>query len=78
MNNSMKVHSDVTGKDYYPHQGIRILNLLQATLYIKHSCELLDLYTTVDYNSGEPVLCFIFNREESKKYFDLWCKHELK
>lgn len=71
------IHSDITGKDYYPQDGVRIVNVRQATLYLKHGCELLDLYISVDFNTGDPILCFIFNREQSKKYFDLWCKHEL-
>lgn len=78
LDNSDKIHSDITGKDYWPHEGIRLLNLRQCTLYLKNGCELLDLYTSTDVNTNEPILCFIFNRKDSKKYFDLWCKHELK
>lgn len=71
------VISDITGKEYDPQNAVRILNVRQATLYIKHSCELLDLYSSTDYNSGEPILCFIFNKEESKPLYDKWCKREL-
>ena len=72
------VHSNVTGKDYDIKDGIRLLNLKQCTMYLKHGCELLDLYVSRDHETNDPVLCFIFNREQSKLLFDLWCKHELK
>lgn len=71
------VHSDITGKDYDIKNGIRLLNIKQSIMYLKHGCELLDLYVSIDYKTREPVLCFIFNREQSKPLFDLWCKHEL-
>lgn len=72
------IHSDVTGKDYKPSDGIRLLNLKQCMMYLKNGCPLLDLYVSVDYETQEPIFCFIFDRKASKPYFDLWCKHELK
>ena len=71
------VHSSVTGKDYYPSQVVRIVNILQAASYI-HAGELpLDVYTSIDYKTSKPILVFIFNKESSKTLYDLWCKHEL-
>lgn len=46
-------------------------------MYIKHGCKLLDLYVSIDNDTSEPVLVFIFDRKQSKEYYDLWCKHEL-
>lgn len=71
------VHSDITGKDYNVSDAIRLLNIKQSIAYLKHGCELLDLYVSKDFETNEPVLCFIFNRKQSKPLFDLWCKHEL-
>lgn len=71
------VHSYVTGKDYYTHEVVRIVNVKQALLYMKHTCDLFDLYVSTDYNSNEPIFCFIFSKEQTKPYFDLWCRHEL-
>lgn len=72
------IHSDITGKDYDIKDAIRLINLRQCALYIKNGCPLLDIYSSIDYDTGDPIIVFLFDRKESKKYFDLWCKHELK
>lgn len=70
--------SKITGKEYNTFETVKILNIKQSILYIKNGCELLDMYVSNDRNSGEPIFVFVFPQKESKKYFDLWCKHELK
>lgn len=70
------VHSDVTGIDYNPFTSVRIINIKQSMMYLKNGCKLLDLYVSVSKDDS-PVLCFIFDRKESKKYYDLWCNYEL-
>lgn len=77
MDNSNLIHSSVTGRDYNPLTSVRIVNIKQGTLYIKNGCKLLDLYVSVDRDTDNPVLCFIFDRKESKQYYDLWCNYEL-
>lgn len=74
--NTNLVHSDVTGRDYNPFTSVRIINIKQSMMYLKHGCTLLDLYVSVAKDSS-PVMCFIFDRAESKKYYDLWCNYEL-
>ena len=71
-----KVHSDVTGKDYYIKDVVRILNLSQVCRYLSWNIELLDVYPSIDYKSGNPVLVFIFDRNTSKSAYDAWCKHQ--
>jgi hypothetical protein len=71
------VHSDVTGRDYNPLTSVRIINIRQSMLYLKNGCTLLDLYVSVERDSDNPVLCFIFDRAESKKYYELWCNYKL-
>lgn len=70
------VKSNFTGKTYDPKKTIRILNAQQAAAYIKHGIVLLDLWLSKD-KEGKPILVFIFDKEESKEVYDLWCKHEL-
>ncbi len=70
--------SKITGKQYNVFESVKIVNIKQSILYIKNGCELLDLYVSNDRNTGEPIFVFVFPQKESKKYFDLWCKHELK
>ena len=70
------VKSNFTGREYETKKVIRILNAQQAAAYIKHGIELLDLWLSKD-KDGKPILVFIFDREESKDVYDMWCKHEL-
>ena len=79
MNNGCKeiITSDVTGKSYCINEVVRILNIQQIIAYLKHGVELLDIYTSVDRETGKPLLVCLFNREASKKAYDLWCKREL-
>ena len=48
--------------------------------YIKHENELypIDMYTTIDKNTGEDKLVMLFPREESKPLYILWKNRELK
>lgn len=71
-----KRKSRITGEYYYLFESVRILNLKQVTAYIDHGVMPLDIYTSKD-NDGKPVLVFLFDREETKEVYDLWCKHEL-
>ena len=50
---------------------VNIVNLKQASLYIKHGKKPID----VEYTDR---LVFIFDKEDCSLLFDLWCKHELK
>lgn len=70
------VKSNFTGKQYNPNSSVRILNMQQAAAYLDYGITLLDLYTSKDKN-GKTILVFVFDREESKNAYDLWCKHEL-
>lgn len=68
--------SRITGKYFNLFESVRILNLKQVTAYIDNGIMPLDIYTSRDENN-KPVLVFLFDREETKKVYDLWCKHEL-
>lgn len=72
-----KITSQSTGKTYAPGKAVRILNQLQAASYIAHGAELLDIYTSRNFETGRPMLVYIFNREATAELYDLWCKHEL-
>lgn len=72
------VQSQTTGKTYSPADVVRIINYKQSAAYMAHGAELLDIYTSKDFKTGDPLLVFIFNRKETTLLYDLWCKHELK
>lgn len=69
--------SDVTGKTYNPSKCVRILNSLQACKYIKNQCLPLDIYPSIDFKTGQDVLVYLFDREESKELYSAWCDHTL-
>ena len=71
------VKSNFTGKAYDPNKAVRILNMQQVAAYMDYGVSLIDLYSSRDIKTGKPILVFIFDREESKEAYDLWCKHEL-
>lgn len=77
--NNMKdtIISEITGKSYDPTQCVRILNSLQACKYVKHGCELLDVYPSVDFKTGQDVWVYIFDRAASQPYYKRWCDHTL-
>lgn len=69
------VKSDFTKKIYDTKDVVRILNMNQAAAYMKYGIPLLDLW--ISKRNGLPTLVFIFNRDESKEAYDLWCDHKL-
>lgn len=58
-------------REYENEDIVRIVNTRQAGLYIKNNISLVDLFWSKD------TLVFVFDREQSKNAYDLWCKHEL-
>ena len=71
------IKSNFTGKTYDPTKAVRILNMQQVAAYMNYGVDLIDLYSSKDVKTGKPILVFIFDKEESKEAYDLWCKHEL-
>lgn len=65
--------SDITGKQYNPAECVYIRNPVQAAKYLKYKLPLIDLVV-----SDDDKLVFIFNRDESRPWYELWLKHELK
>ena len=72
-----KVESNLTGRQYYPDDVVRIVNYRQAAAYIAHDAQLIDIYPSTDFKTNTPILVFIFNRADTHELYDLWCKHEL-
>jgi len=72
-----KIIGKYSGKEYYASEAIRISNPLQAASYWANGLEPLDIYATRNFETHKPTIVYIFNREKSKYFFDLWCKKEL-
>lgn len=75
---SEKIYSKATGKSYTPSKVVRIVNVLQAATYMMYGAELLDIYSTRDYNTHRPMMVFIFDREATTPLYDAWCNRTLR
>lgn len=69
--------SQITGKEYFAKDVVRIVNQLQAASYMAHGAELLDIYCSRDYKTHRPMMVYIFNREATTPLYDKWCEHTL-
>lgn len=76
MNSDEMVHSDVTGKDYNIRRAVRILNIRQVCTYMNLNIKPLDIYPSVDFKTNDPVLVFIFDREETRDAYKRWKESE--
>lgn len=65
-------YSETLNKTYPLSDTVRILNIRQALFYLQKNIELYDIYPSKDFNTGEPVLVFIFAREQSKSVYEEW------
>lgn len=72
------VYSNTTGKTYNIKDTVRILNCQQVAAYMCNGAEPLDIYASRHYETGNPVLVFLFDRNATKDLYDKWCKHELR
>lgn len=76
MNN--KIYSRTTNKCYDVRKCVRIVNMQQAAAYMCNGAELLDIYASRHYETGNPILVCLFDRESTTGLYDKWCNRELK
>lgn len=74
MKKDNKIHSDITGRDYYPSQVVRLINLRQICSYLQMNKRPVDIYPSVDFKTNNPVLVVLFLRDETKDAYDRWCE----
>lgn len=77
MNEKRYETSKITGRTYELFSQIRILNIKQSIFYLKNGVVLNDIEISEDRKTHEPVMVFLFNREDTRDAYDKWCKqHE--
>ncbi len=68
----MKVQSNLNGNVYETEECVYLVNPLQVYKYILNDSLPLDI------KAGEDnKLVFVYNRLNTKKLYDKWCKREL-
>lgn len=68
----MKVQSTVTGKCYETDDCVFIVNQLQVYKYLANDSVPLDILAGEDNK-----IVYVYNRKNTRKLYDLWCKREL-
>lgn len=68
--------SQLTHITYNIFDCVVIMNPSQAAFYVNAGLQLLDLEIGEDRKTKEPVFCYLFDRQDSKPYFDDWCKRK--
>lgn len=74
----VKIEGLTTKIEYYQADVVRIVNSRQAAAYMEHGAKLLDVYSSRDFKTNDPIVVFIFNRADTKELYDLWCEHKQK
>lgn len=67
-----KVTSLLTNKDYYPTRCARIVNPQQVVFYWVNNVYPVDIYPSVDFNTGRPILVYIFEKEKTRDLYEQW------
>lgn len=76
MNENDLIHSDITGQNYYAHDVVRLINMRQICSYLQMNKKPVDIYSSSDYKTGNPILVVLFNREDTKDAYQRWCESE--
>lgn len=72
----MNVETNLNPRNYSEHEVCRIVNQLQAKMYIKNGVYPIDLYTSIDKN-GTDIIVYIFLRSDTQEVYKAWMNHEL-
>lgn len=60
------------GKPYRVTDAIRILNQKQAAFYWENGVLPVDIYPSKDFETGEPIIVYVFIKDETKKLYTTW------
>lgn len=67
------VKSEITGVMFNPSKTVRIVNLVQNMAYLTWGCRPVDIYVSNDFKTGKPILVFLYDKQDSYKYYQKWC-----
>lgn len=73
----MEIKSNLSPRDYTEKEVCRIINPLQAKMYIKNRVYPIDIYTSFDMN-GNDIIVYIFLRKDTQEVYKKWINYELK
>jgi len=73
----VEIKSNLSPRDYTEKEVCRIINPLQAKMYIKNRVYPIDIYTSFDMN-GNDIIVYIFLRKDTQDVYKKWINYELK
>lgn len=74
MNEKRYETSKITGRTYELFSQIRILNIQQCIFYLENGVVLNDIEISEDRKTHQPIMVFLFNREDTYNAYDKWCR----
>jgi len=72
------IETNLKSRNYDYHEVVRIVNPKQYLLYIKNGVFPIDLYTSVDGETGNIILAMIFLKADTTEVYKKWCSYDLK
>ena len=74
----MKVKSNLGDFIYDTKDVVRIFNPKQRDLYLMNGIMPKDIYSSIDDNTDEKILAYIFLKEDTREAYNKWLNYELK
>ena len=71
------IKTNLKPRDYLIHEVVIIVNPKQYLLYIKNDVYPIDMYTSIDEDTGNIILAVVFLKEETTDVYKKWCNNEL-
>ena len=73
----MVIKSRLGDFEYESKDVVRILNPKQRDLYLLNGIVPKDIYVSIDGETDERVLVYIFLKEDTRDAYQKWLNHEL-
>lgn len=74
----MDIKSNLGDFTYNNKDVVRIFNPKQRDLYLINGIMPKDIYVSVDSNTDEKILVYIFSKEDTREAYNKWLNYELK
>lgn len=74
----MEIKSNLGDFTYDNKDVVRIFNPKQRDLYLMNGIMPKDIYTSIDNNTNERILVYIFLKEDTREAYSKWLNYELR
>lgn len=68
----MEITSVTTGRTYESSRTVRIVNVKQVCFYVDRYIYPVDFFSSLDRKTGEPILVFLFYKDETYEAYTEW------